>query len=35
MNLAEKGTKKKSDDFEGGFTAPAWVLEGIEIEAQQ
>jgi hypothetical protein len=35
LNQEEKRTFQLSDDTEQGFTAPAWVLEGIEIEEQQ
>ena len=35
LNLADKALSGASQDYEGGFTGPSWILEGIEVEAQQ
>lgn len=35
LNRSEKVNDTANQEYEGGFTSPAWVAEGIEIESQQ
>lgn len=35
LNQEERRDMRIPDDAEKGFTAPAWVSEGIDIEIQQ
>lgn len=35
LNKLEEQDAQSREDTELGFTAPAWIVEGIEIEYQQ